>query len=132
MGHNMNFNEQTGKYSFYTVKQKAWWDGGHVSDKYENSREVLKKSQLDFLVEKAPVIYTMPSGKIITSETDFYTYRGDTEEILGTGLSADYTVVQNEDAFRFFDEIVQGEGMLYETAGALGKGERIFITAKLP
>lgn len=132
MGHNLNFNELTGEFAFYTVKRKAWHMEGHLSDKYENSQEVLKKSQLGFPVVKAPVIYTMPSGKIITSDRDFYTYRGDTEEVLGTGLSADYTVVQNEHAFRFFDEIVQGEGMLYETAGALGKGERIFITAKLP
>lgn len=132
MAHNMNFNEQTGKFSFYSVKEKAWWNGGHIAEQYENSAEVLKKSQLDYTVVKSPVTYSFPSGKKEVSETDFYTFRADTEQILGTSLDADYTVVQNVEAFSFFDSIAKGEGILYETAGALGNGERIFITAKLP
>ena len=61
----------------------------------------------------------------------YATIRTDTEQVLGV-VGKDYEVVQNADAFSFFDAIVGGDGILYETAGALGKGERIFITAKLP
>ena len=39
---------------------------------------------------------------------------------------------QNIDAFSFFDAIVGSDDIQYETAGSLGKGVRIFITAKLP
>jgi len=130
--HNLNFNEQTGKFSFYSLKQKAWHGYGQISDKPLPSRDVIIQSQLDYTVMKEPVIYNFPSGKQKICDDNFYTFRTDTEEILGEGLGNDYTVLQNVDAFRFFDDIVKGEGIIYETAGALGKGEQIFITAKLP
>jgi len=37
-------------------------------------------------------------------------------------VGKDYEVVQNIDAFSFFDAIVDGDGIQYETARALGKG----------
>ena len=68
----------------------------------------------------------------ITVPNFFATVRADTDQVLSV-VGNDYEVVQNRDAFAFFDAIVGGgDGILYETAGALGKGERIFITAKLP
>ena len=61
----------------------------------------------------------------------FATMRKDTGDVLGI-VGKDYEIIQNVEAFSFFDAIVGGDGIQYETAGALGNGERIFITAKLP
>ncbi len=57
--------------------------------------------------------------------------RGDTGQVLGV-VGKEYEVVQNADAFSFFDAIIGGDRIMHETAGALGKGERIFITTQLP
>lgn len=132
MAHQINFNEQTGKHSFFSVKEKAWHHLGQVVSDYPNSREALQFAGLDFEVIKRPNIHRLDTGEEVISKTSFFTSRTDNNAILGDRLGADYEVVQNVDAFAFFDAIVGGDGIMYETAGALGKGERIFITAKLP
>ena len=72
MAHNLNFNEITGKYSFYSLKEKAWHSYGQISDKQLNSREVLMQSQLAFPVKMLPNVFRLPSGKeIIEPIIDF-------------------------------------------------------------
>ncbi|RFZ91120.1 DUF945 domain-containing protein [Mucilaginibacter conchicola] len=141
MAHNLNYNEQKGEYNFFSVKEKAWHNLGKIVEHYPTSAEAIQYAGLDYTVEKRP-LFTYDSENQ-NGETDlvipeievpnyFATVRTDTEDVLGV-VGRDYQVVQNTDAFQFFDAIVGGgEGILYETAGALGKGERIFITAKLP
>ncbi len=143
MAHNINYNEQTKKHSFFSVKEKAWHNLGQIISDYPTSGEAIKHAGLNYHVEKRP-LFTYDTGNyiadpdtdIIIAEIevpDFYaTVRTDTDEVLGV-VGNDYEVIQNVNAFDFFDAIVGGkDGILYETAGALGKGERIFITAKLP
>jgi phage/plasmid-like protein (TIGR03299 family) len=132
MAHNINFNEQTGKHSFFSVKEKAWHGLGQIVQDYPTSKEALQFAGLDFEVLKRPNTHKLDDGIEVISKSSFYTYRPDTGAILGDRLGKDYEVVQNADAFSFFDAIVDGDGIQYETAGALGKGEKIFITAKLP
>lgn len=132
MAHNINFNEQTQQHSFFSVKEKAWHGLGQIVQDYPNSKEALQFAGLDFEVCKRPNIHKLDDGTEIISKNSFYTYRPDCCAILGDRLGKDYEVVQNIDAFSFFDAIVGGDGIQYETAGALGKGEKIFITAKLP
>lgn len=137
MAHNLNFNEQTGQYSFFSVKEKAWHGLGQIVKDYPTSAEALKFAGLDYEVTKEDIYTTsynsdgqaMDFNKRV--KTHFATMRPDTGDVLGI-VGKDYEIVQNRDAFSFFDAIVGGDGIQYETAGALGRGERIFITAKLP
>ncbi len=141
MAHQLNFNQKTGKNSFMSVKEKAWHGLGQIIDRYPTSSEAIQHAGLDYIVEKRPLFTydtanNLGSAEIITPEIEvpnfFATVRADTEQVLGV-VGNDYEVVQNRDAFSFFDAIVGGgDGILYETAGALGNGERVFITAKLP
>jgi len=137
MSHNLNYNSRTDKHSFFSVREKAWHGLGKIVESYPTSAEALKFAGLDYSVEKRP-LFTVDSRNLATfQESDagadgflpdilvpnFYsTVRTDTEEVLGV-VGKDYKVVQNIEAFSFFDSIVGGgEGILYETAGALGKG----------
>jgi len=143
MAHNINFNNRTGKYSFFSVKEKAWHGLGQVVEQYPTSAEAIKHAGLDYEVEKTP-LYTKGTGiievadGIVVQDSElsvpnyFANIRTDNNAVLGV-VGKDYHIVQHREAFNFFDAIVGGgDGILYETAGALGNGERIFITAKLP
>lgn len=137
MAHNINFNERTGQHSFFSVNEKAWHGLGQIIDQYPTSAEALKFAGLDYEVIKEDLYTTsfncdgqaMDFTKRVKSH--YATIRKDTGDVLGV-VGKDYEIIQNVEAFSFFDAIVGGDGIQYETAGALGKGERIFITAKLP
>lgn len=133
MAHKLNI-KQDGQAAFFTVKETAWHGLGHVLDNCPTSAEAIGLAGLDYEVVKVPNHVEWPIGSGIYQQTpgSFSTVREDNGIILGDKLGGRYTIVQNRDAFQFFDAIV-GEGeAIYETAGALGNGETIFITAKLP
>lgn len=143
MAHHLNFNNRTGKYSFFSVKEKAWHNLGQIVEDYPTSEEAIQFADLNYEVEKASlctkvlsIINIDDSVEMTDSQLDVPNYfaniRTDNNTVLGV-VGKDYQIVQNREAFSFFDSIVGGgNGILYETAGALGNGERIFITAKLP
>jgi phage/plasmid-like protein (TIGR03299 family) len=139
MGHNLALNPQNNEYSFFSRKEKAWHGLGVIVQDYPNSAEAMRFAGLDYTVKKRSMVLKNESDCFNADDMlpeievpNYYaTVRTDNNAVLGV-VGKDYEIVQNVDAFTFFDSIVGGEGILYETAGALGKGERIFITAKLP
>lgn len=126
MAHNLNF--KGGKASFASVG-KAWHGLGQVLTERMTAEQALKFSQLDYSVIKIPSFVEYEGSQIATGE--YSTLRTDTKQILGN-VGGIYTILQNRDAFSFFDPIVDRDEAIYETAGALGDGERIFLTAKMP
>ncbi|TCN60604.1 hypothetical protein EV142_101176 [Flavobacterium circumlabens] len=47
MAHNINFNERTGRYSFFSVQQKAWHGLGQIVEQYPTSEEAIQHAGLD-------------------------------------------------------------------------------------
>ena len=149
MSHNLNYNSNTNQHSFFSVKEKAWHNLGQIIEHYPTSSEAIVYAGLNFEVEKRPLFTCTTENFAVFNDVEadeymnsfepnilvpdfFSTMRTDTDEILGM-VGKDYNVVQNTEAFAFFDSIVGGgTGIKYETAGCLGNGQVIFITAKLP
>ena len=128
MAHNLN--EKDGKVSMFYHGDVPWHGLGKRVDKMATASEAIKFANMDFTVKKAPIVANY-NGEMLKVEDKFATLRTDTKQVLGT-VGARYEIVQNTDAFSFFDTLVgEGEAM-YETAGVLGKGQVIWILAKLP
>jgi phage/plasmid-like protein (TIGR03299 family) len=151
MAHQLNFNKKTGTWSFASASEKAWHNLGQIVDGAMTAEEAINAANLDYEVAKAPLfagiskILEIPNtetpdetSQIPKEYFDYQefdakvaTYRKDTNEVLGV-VGGRYEIVQNKDAFGFFDSIIDAREAIFETAGVLGKGERIFVTAKLP
>jgi phage/plasmid-like protein (TIGR03299 family) len=115
------------------IKPKVWQILGKTITHCKTSAEAITEAGLDFEVLKRPNLHPLPSGSNIISDNSYFTFRTDTEAILGDKIGRDYEVVQNIDQFTFFDSIVENYGGLhYESAGSLFFGQTTYITAKLP
>ena len=129
MAHNLN--ENNGKVSFAARGEKAWHGLGQYVSEAMTSEQAIELGGLNYTVEKRPLYAPGWAGTMVEAEGHYGNVRTDTNEILGI-VKGRYQIVQNKDAFGFFDAIIDQGEAIFETAGALGKGERIFVTAKLP
>jgi phage/plasmid-like protein (TIGR03299 family) len=130
MAHNLN--KTNGKWSFAAKGEKAWHGLGQYVEEAMTSEQAIKLGGLDYTVEKRPLFTPGKEGENAVEVPGFFTnVRTDTNQPLGI-VANRYRIVQNKDAFCFFDSIIDKGEAIFETAGALGLGERIFITAKLP
>lgn len=134
-----NLNVSKGKVSMFSARETPWHKLGIVVSDALVSSDALKMANLnDWDLMKLPVYSRFPGfdlqGNPVQHEVevpDIYSIvRGDTHDVLGH-VGPRYEIFTNEECFSFMDEVIKG-GAKWETAGALGKGETVWMLAQFP
>jgi phage/plasmid-like protein (TIGR03299 family) len=115
------------------VGQRPWHKLGVQFDQAFTSAEAIAAARLDYPVLKEQ-LYRLRSDLCtgMTEPTAAYaTINGHTQDVLGI-VGDGYEVLQNREAFDFFDILLKESGGKLQTAGAIGKGEKVWMLAKLP
>ena len=129
---------RNGRASMFYVEKPAWHGLGTKLQKPATAAEAIQAANLSWKVVKKPIRAGKDGERQVTMPHTFATVREDLWSNLEEAcpvfglVGESYTPLQNQEAFAFFDPIVGKDAAIYETAGALGDGERIWILAKLP
>ena len=126
---------RNGDASMFYVGEAPWHGLGTKLDKPATAAEAIKAAKLDWRVRKVP-LYAIDGDVRRRVRNTFGVVRDDLWgqddcPVLGI-VGQEYTPLQNEEAFAFFDPIVGRNAAIYHTAGVLRDGQRIWILAKLP
>lgn len=121
---------------FIGMRVPAWHQLGIVVPDGEEMTAVqaFGKAGLDFRYHTLPIGVTLPTGEFISTASEMAVCReptGDDPQWRSLGIvSKGYTYLQNTDLAEGLDAIAQKTGWKFETAGALGKGETVFVCLK--
>ena len=113
--------------------QRPWHQLGVQFEQEFTSAAAIAAARLDYPVLKEQLYrlrQDLSPGRV--EPTDAYaTINGHTQDVLGV-VGDGYEVLQNREAFDFFDILLKESGGKLQTAGAIGKGEKVWMLAKLP
>lgn len=114
--------------SGFFVAQAAWHGLGTVLQQPPTTAEAIVQAGLDWRVIEEPVYRQMEhQSDLILCK---HLRRDRDQQLLGT-VNPDYVPLQNQDAFRWFDALIDRGGVALEAAGSLQQGKRIWILARL-
>lgn len=114
--------------TMFSVREKPWHGLGKVLK--ENPKSVaaaLKASGLDWEVQQLP----LTAGLDIEVPNYVANVRMDTKETVGV-VGPGFTVVQNVEAFQFLEDVLGKNELLWETAGSMWGGKRVWAMVRLP
>lgn len=135
--------------AIYTGSSEDVWHhiGVYVGDRKLTSADILAEAGLDYEVSKHPMFIHAPTAGIDGALGGAASFPSKNFALCRDGVSEDpegegnpvqlgtvtdyYKVLQNRDAFKPFDPLVEAGLIDYTAAGALMNGARVWIAAKL-
>jgi hypothetical protein len=122
-------DQTTGRAAVFVTGEPAWHRLGTVIEQATTSAEAIGLAGLDWRVEQWPVRAFDPDNN--TTEAGIpdtvANVRTDTKAVLGV-VGRRYRVFQNHEAFDFMDGLVGDKLAMYETAGSLHGGKRVWMS----
>lgn len=120
--------------SGFLVGEPAWHGLGTVLKDPPTTREGLVQAGLDWDVQELPVFVEPPEIQALEAQLPCLDHkaivRTSDSRVLGV-VGKDYRVLQNHEAFSFFDPFLQDGACTLESAGSLKGGRRVWVLAKI-
>ena len=115
-------------------RDAAWHKLGRRADNAVSWREAMQLAGLDWTVSKRRLAASIPNTLPVEyAQVDAYGIFRDTDNQFLGAVGERYAPIQNRDAFDFVDTLLEADsGCHYDSAGALGQGERIWCSARVP
>lgn len=125
MSHKLTINSQGEAEMFSGSGLTPWHKLGTVCNGLLTAREAIEVARMGWTVEKRPIFVNgleVPDYRAIS--------RADNNLVLSI-MGKDYETIQNSECFDFFDNVVGDGQAIYDTAGSLFGGRKVWIMAKL-
>ena len=121
--------EINGQASTFSVQKMPWHGLGHVLDNPPTTEEAIRCAGLDWDVKLVP-LHGAFNGVPLTGVNHWATVRSTDASVLGV-VGPTYKPLQNVDAFKFFQPVLDAGEATLETAGSLRKGRRVWVLARV-
>lgn len=120
MAHELDVNLATGRLASFAVGETPWHKEGFTLDAPPSFSEALRLAGSDYDVALEP-LHVELNGMMLKSPTGKACVRTDRNEILGV-VGDDYRPIQNRDAFRVLEPLIDQGLAMIETGGTLRHG----------
>lgn len=132
MSHNLM--QRNGRAAMFCVggRDAAWHKLGQRTPDAVTWAQAMALADLDWTVVKKQLYFRNALGQVVEAKGHMATTRSDDGAFLGV-VGDGYKVSQHHEVFGLCDGLLAvTDGAKYESAGALGNGERIWVMARIP